>query len=83
MKNKNETNYSVKQLTDKIAEFCEHQYPTDRSMKWAYISGVLQAILDFEVKGYNKDIKTLQEVVNESFLRYDQDLQNAKALAAS
>lgn len=82
MKNKTETNYSVKQLVDKLGELCEHRFPSDRSMKWAYMAGVLEAILDFEVKGYNKD-KTLQEVVNESFTRYDQDLQNEKALAAS
>ena len=83
MKNKEETNYTVKQLTDKIAELCEHRFPTDRSLKWAYVSGVLEAILDFEVRGYNKGFKTLQEAVNESFIRYDQDLQNEKALAAS
>ena len=79
----NTTNYTVKELTDKIAELCEHRFPSDRSMKWAYVSGVLEAILDFEVRGYNKGFKTLQEAVNESFLRYEQDLQNEKALAAA
>ena len=83
MKNKEETNYTVKQLTDKIAELCEHRFPTDRSLKWAYVSGVLEAILDFEVRGYNKGFKTLQEAVNESFIRYDQDLLAEKKLVAS
>jgi hypothetical protein len=83
MKNKEETNYTVKQLTDKIAELCEHRFPTDRSLKWAYVSGVLEAILDFEVRGYNKGFKTLQEAVNESFIRYEQDLLAEKKLVAS
>ena len=83
MKNKEETNYTVKQLTDKIAELCEHRFPTDRSLKWAYVSGVLEAILDFEVRGYNKGIKSLQQVVNESFDRYEQDLLAEKKLVAS
>jgi hypothetical protein len=79
----NTTNYTVKELTEKIAELCELRFPGDLSMKWSYVSGVLEAILDFEVRGYNKGFKTLQEAVNESFIRYDQDLQNEKALAAS
>ena len=83
MKNKEETNYTVKQLTDKIAELCELRFPSDRLMKWAYVSGVLEAILDFEVRGYNKGFKTLQEAVNESFIRYDQDLLAEKKLVAS
>jgi len=83
MQNKEGTNYTVKQLTDKIAELCEVRYPTDRSMKWAYVAGVLEAILDFEVKGYNKGIKSLQQVVNESFDRYEQDLLAEKKLVAS
>ena len=83
MKNKEETNYTVKQLTDKIAELCELRFPSDRLMKWAYVSGVLEAILDFEVRGYNKGFKTLQEAVNESFIRYEQDLLAEKKLVAS
>jgi hypothetical protein len=83
MKNKEETNYTVKQLTDKIAELCEVRYPTDRSMKWTYVAGVLEAILDFEVKGYYNGTRTLQQVVNDSFDRYEQDLQAEKKLVAS
>jgi len=75
MKDKNTTNYTVKQLTDKISEVCEAKFPTDPSMKWAYTTGILEAILDFEVKGYAKGIKTLQESINDAYERYDKELE--------
>jgi hypothetical protein len=81
MQNKN--NYTVKNLTDKIAEVSAARYPTDPSMKWAYTCGVLEAILDFEVKGYANGISTLQERINESYERYDQELQHELELASS
>ena len=83
MKNKNETNYTVKQLTDKIAELNAVKYPNDPSMKWAYTCGVLESILDWEVKGYNKGFQTLQETINQAFLRYEQELLGELELAAS
>ena len=83
MKNKNETNYTVKQLTDKIAELCGTKFPTDTTMKWAYTTGVLEAILDWEVKGYGKGIRTLQESINDAYLRYEQELLGELELAAS
>lgn len=83
MKNKNETNYTVKQLTNKIEELSKAKFPNDHSMKWAYTCGVLEAILDWEVKGYNKGFKTLQESINEAYLRYENELQHELELAAS
>ena len=82
MKNKNnENNYSVKQLTDKIQELQAVKFPTDHSMKWAYTCGVLEAILDWEVKGYNKGFKSLQESINEAYLRYEEELQAELTIA--
>jgi len=81
MQNKN--NRTVKELTDKIAEACQAKYPTDPSMKWAYTCGILEAILDWEVKGYSKGFKTLQESINDAFERYEQELQGELELAAS
>jgi hypothetical protein len=75
MKNKNTTNYTVKQLTDKLSELCAARYPSDPSMKWAYMTGVLQSILDWELNGYNNGFKSLQESVNEAFLRCDEELK--------
>jgi hypothetical protein len=72
---KNTTNYTVKQLIDKIDELCQAKYPTDYSMKWAYTCGVLESILDWEVKGYSKGFSTLQERINEAYERYDQELK--------
>ena len=83
MKNKNETNYTVKQLTDKLAELCTARYPSDPSMKWAYMTGVLEAMLDWELRGYNKGFKNLQESVNEAFIRYDEELKAEKELVAA
>ena len=80
---KNKENYTVKQLTDKIAEMCQAKYPTDPSMKWAYTCGILEAILDWEVKGYSKGFSTLQERINEAYERYEQELQGELELAAS
>ncbi len=82
MKDKNTINYTVKQLTDKIAELSAARYPSDRSMKWAYTCGVLESILDWEVRGYNKGFKTLQESINEAYERYDQELQAEHQKAA-
>jgi len=68
-------NYTVKQLTDKLSELAAARYPNDPSMKWAYTTGVLESILDFEVRGYAKGIKTLQELINDAYDRYDTELQ--------
>jgi len=76
-------NYTVKELTDKIAELCTVKYPNDHSMKWAYTTGVLEAILDWEVKGYSKNADTLQDRVNAAFERYEQELKHELELAAS
>jgi len=83
MKNKNETNYTVKQLVDKLKELCETREYNDPTYKWAYTVGTLEAILDWEVKGFNKGFKTLQETINESYLRYEKELQDLKELAAA
>jgi hypothetical protein len=78
---KNKETYSVKQMTDKLQELCTAKYPKDTSMKWAYIAGVLESILDWEVKGYNKGYQTLQDEINNAYLRYDEELKGL--LAAS
>jgi hypothetical protein len=68
-------NYSVKQLTNKIEELAKVRYPNDHSMKWAYTCGILEAILDWEVRGYGNGIRTLQENINDAYERYDKELQ--------
>jgi hypothetical protein len=81
MENKN--NYTVKQLVDKLKELCETREYKDSTYKWAYTVGTLEAILDWEVKGFNKGFKTLQETINEAFLRCDEELQGLKELVAA
>jgi hypothetical protein len=72
----NTTNYTVKQLTDKISDLAKVRYPSDHSMKWAYTCGVLEAILDWELKGYSGKYATLQDRVNDAYVRYDKELQD-------
>jgi len=81
MQNKN--NRTVKELTDKITEVCSVKYPRDPSMKWAYTCGILEAILDWEVKGYSRGIKTLQESINDAYERYDSEIKHDLELARS
>jgi len=78
---KNTTNYTVKQLTDKITEMCSAKYPNDHSMKWAYTCGVLEAMLDWELKGYSEKWDTLQDRVNAAYLRYEKELESELAVA--
>ena len=79
----NKENVTIAQLTNKLNELCHAKFPNDHSMKWAYTCGVLEAILDWELKGYSKGIKTLQESVNDAYERYDQELNHELELAAS
>jgi hypothetical protein len=80
---KNKENVTVKQLTDKLTELCTAKFPNDPSMKWAYTCGVLEAMLDWELKGYSEKWDTLQDRVNQAFERYEQELQGELELAAS
>ena len=66
MKNKNNiTNYSVQELVDII---CELQVKKgNRDWQHSYALGTIQAILDWEVRGYSKGVSTLQERINDSY----------------
>jgi hypothetical protein len=78
MKNKNTTeqNRTVAELVNLIQELAEKKY--DSSARYAYTTGVLQAILDWEVKGFNSG--TLQENINDC---YERNLQELNALKAA
>ena len=72
MNNKN--NVTVKQLVDKLNELKAQDYKNDPSNRWDYVGGVLEAMMDWELKGYDKGSKTtLQDRVNEAFERYDRE----------
>ena len=68
-------NYTVGQLTNKLVELQTLKFPNDPSAKWAYVTGILEAMLDWEVKGYSKNHGTIQERVNDAYLRYENELQ--------
>jgi hypothetical protein len=66
MKNKNNvTNYSVNELVDLICELQERK--GHGSYKHSYALGTVQALLDWELKGYSKGHSTLQDRVNDSY----------------
>ena len=66
MKNKNNvTNYSVNELVDLICELQVKKGNGD--WKHSYALGTVQAILDWEVKGYNKGFRSLQETINGAY----------------
>ena len=66
MKNKNNvTNYSVQELVDLICELQEKK--GNKDWKHSYALGTVQAILDWEIKGYSKNVSTLQERINDAY----------------
>ena len=75
MKNKN--NVTVKQMVDKLNELKRLDYKNDPANRWAYVAGVLEAMMDWELKGYDKGSKTtFQDRVNEAYERYSKELQS-------
>jgi hypothetical protein len=66
MKNKKEqNNVQVHELVNLICELQEKKGNGD--YKHSYALGTIQAILDWDLKGYNKGHRTLQEAVNDSY----------------
>jgi hypothetical protein len=65
MKNK-EQDRQVHELVNLI---CELQIKKGNGdFKHSYALGTIQAILDWEVKGFNKGFRTLQESINNSYM---------------
>jgi len=76
MKNKKEvTNRTVTELTNKLLEVQRAKGNKDHA--YAYTLGTIQAILDWEVKGYYKGTRTLQEVINDSYDSAVKELEEA------
>jgi len=69
MNNKN--NITVKELTELLHELVRVKY--NNSLGYAYVSGVLEAILDWELKGLNSI--NLQETINNCYSRNKKDLE--------
>jgi hypothetical protein len=66
MKNKNNvTNIQVHELVNLICELQERKGNGD--WKHSYALGTIQAILDWEVRGYSKGYRTLQDSINDSY----------------
>jgi hypothetical protein len=66
MKNKNNvTNIEVHELVNLICELQEKKGNGD--WKHSYALGTIQAILDWEIKGYSKGYSTLQERINDAY----------------
>ena len=80
MKNKKEKNIEVAELVNLICELQEKK--GNGAFKHSYALGTIQAILDWEVRGFNKGFQTLQENINSSYesVKKELDEVNAKAL---
>ena len=81
MKNKN--NIQVHELVNLICELQEKK--GNREWKHSYALGTIQAILDWELKGYYKGSYTLQEAINNSYdsVKHELDNLNVEALVAA
>ena len=65
MKNKNNVDRT---LTELVYLICELQVRKGNGdYKHSYALGTVQAILDWEVKGYNKGFRSLQETINGAY----------------
>ena len=74
MKNKNDI--QVHELVNVIYELQELK--GNRDFKSSYALGTLQAILDWEVRGFNKGFRTLQETINNSYEAVKKELDALK-----
>lgn len=74
MKNKN--NITVTELVNKLIEV--QRAKNNRDFAHAYALGSIQAILDWEVKGYYKGFRTLQEVINDAYESAQKELDAFK-----
>jgi hypothetical protein len=77
MKNKD---IEVQELVNLICELQEKKGNGD--FKHSYALGTIQAILDWEVRGFNKGFQTLQENINDSYKRIKEELDTYEPLTA-
>jgi hypothetical protein len=63
MKNKN--NVQVHELVNLICEL--QKLKGNGDYKHSYALGTIQAILDWEIKGFNKGYRSLQESINDAY----------------
>jgi len=76
MKNKNTTDRQVHELVNLICEL--QTLKGNGDFKHSYALGCIQAILDWEVKGFNKGFRTLQESINNSYESVQEELDEVK-----
>ena len=74
MKNKN--NVQVHELVNLICELQELKGNGD--WKHSYALGTIQAILDWEVKGFNKGFRSLQETINDAYDSVKKEMEALK-----
>lgn len=77
MQNKN--NKTVSELVNLILDIQDKK--GNRPHAYAYALGCIQAILDWEVKGFNSRIK-LQEVINNQYESYEAELKALEVVTA-
>jgi hypothetical protein len=65
MKNKNTTDRQVHELVNLICEL--QTLKGNRNFMHSYALGCIQALLDWDLKGYYKGHRSLQEAINDSY----------------
>ena len=77
MKNKN--NVIDRTVTELVDLICELQVKKGNGdWKHSYALGTVQAILDWEVKGYNKGFRSLQETINGAYDSVKKEMEALK-----
>jgi len=79
MKNKNTTNRTASELLDLIVKVRREVY-NDNGLDYAYASGVLITLMDWQLKGYDS-YTDFQQHVNECYERYEKELAEHKIAA--
>jgi len=77
MKNKAQTNVTVHELVNLITELQEKK--GNKAFAHSYALGTLQAIIDWEVKGYTDG---LQEALNRAYIQVKKELDTFEPLTS-
>jgi hypothetical protein len=77
MKNKEQTNVTVHELVNLITELQEKK--GNKAFAHSYALGTLQAIIDWEVKGYTDG---LQEALNRAYIQVKKELDTFEPLTS-
>ena len=74
------TNRTASELVDLIVKVRREK--NDGLAAYAYATGVLTSLLDWQLKGYDNGLRTLQDHINDSYKTYEKELVDLSTIAA-